>query len=75
MCIRDRLTADQLRTAQHIAPLIVAAKLHIAAVVLEHVVEVIGLHDHIVEFQEGQALFHALLIALGPQHIVHSLAN
>ena len=53
MCIRDR----------HIAPLIVAAKLHIAAVVLEHVVEVVALHDHVVELEEGQALLHALLIA------------
>ena len=70
-----QLLADQFGTAQHIAPLVVAAELHVAAVLLEHVVEVIGLHDHIVELQEGQALFHALLIALGPKHIVDGEAG
>ena len=42
---------------------------------LEHIVEVVALHDHIVEFQEAQALLHALLIALGPQHIVDGEAG
>ena len=37
---------------------------------LEQVVEIIGLHDHVVELQEGQALFHALLVALCTEHIV-----
>jgi len=44
-----QLAADQLGAAQHIAPLVVAAELHIAAVVLEHIVEVVALHDHVVE--------------------------
>ena len=65
-----QLAADQLGAAQHIAPLVVAAELHVAAVVLEHVVEVVALHDHVVELEEGQALFHPLLVALGAQHIV-----
>ena len=34
-------------------------------------IEVIRLHNHIVKLQEGQALFHALLVALSSQHIVH----
>ena len=34
MCIRGRLSADKLRTAQHVAPLVIAAELHIAAVFL-----------------------------------------
>ena len=38
-------------------------------------VEVVGLHDHVVEFQERKALFHALLIALGAQHVVHREAR
>ena len=38
-------------------------------------VEVVGLHDHVVEFQERKTLFHALLIALGAQHIVHREAR
>ena len=67
-----QLTANQLGAAQHVAPLVIAAELHVAAVMLEHVVEVVGLHDHVVEFQEGQALFHALLVALGAQHVVHT---
>ena len=70
-----QLAADELGAAQHIGPLIVAAELHIAAVVLEQVVEVVGLHDHVVELQEGETLLHALLIALGPEHIVHREAG
>ena len=73
--ILAQLAADQLRAAQHIAPLVVAAELHIAAVVLEHIVEIVALHDHVVELQEAQALLHALLIALGPQHIVDGEAG
>ena len=69
------LAADQFRTAEHVGPLVVAAELHVAAVVLEEVVEVVGLHDHVVEFQEGKPLLHALLIALGAQHIVHREAR
>ena len=42
---------------------------------LEQVVEVVGLHGHVVELQEAQALFHALLEALGPQHVVHGEAG
>mgnify|MGYP007072580595 CR=1 FL=1 len=73
--ILAQLAADQLSAAQHIAPLVIAAELHIAAVVLEHIVEVVALHDHVVELKEGQALLHALLIALGAQHIVHGEAR
>ena len=75
MCILTELTADELRTAEHVRPLVVAAELHVAAVVLEHIVEVIALHDHVVELQEAQALFHALLVALSTQHIVHGEAR
>ena len=75
MGILAQLPADQLGAAQHIAPLVVAAELHVAAVVLEQIIEVVGLHGHVVELQEAQALFHALLEALGPQHIVHGEAG
>ena len=37
---------------------------------LEHVVPVVALHDHVVELQEAEALLHALLVALGTQHVV-----
>ena len=49
VCIFAELTADELRAAEHVRPLVVAAELHIAAVVLEHIVEVVALHDHVVE--------------------------
>ena len=38
-------------------------------------IKVIGLHNHIVELQKAEALFHPLLIALGPEHIVHREAG
>ena len=75
MGVLAQLAADELRAAQHVAPLIVAAELHVAPVVLEQVVEVVGLHNHVVELQEAQPLLHALLVALCPQHIVHREAG
>ena len=70
MGVLAQLAADEFGAPQHVGPLVVAAALHITAHRLEHVVKVIGLHNHIVELQERQALLHALLVALGPQHIV-----
>ena len=70
MGVLAELFADELGTAEHIRPLIVAAELHIAALVLEEVVEVIGLHYHIVELEEGKSLLHALLVTLGAEHII-----
>ena len=70
MGVLAELAANKLCAAEHIAPLIVAAELHIAAVVLEHVVEVVALHYHVVELKEAQTLFHALLVAFSSEHIV-----
>ena len=70
MRVLAELAANQLRAAEHIRPLVVAAELHVAAVMLEQVVKIIRLHDHVVELEERQALFHALLVALGAQHVV-----
>ena len=75
VCVLAELLADELRTAQHIAPLVVAAELHITAVVLEQVVEVVGLHNHVVELQEAQTLFHTLFVAVGAEHIVDGEAG
>ena len=75
MGVLAQLPADELRTAQHVRPLVVAAELHVAAVALEEVVEVVGLHDHVVELQEAEALLHALLVALRPEHVVHGEAG
>ena len=73
--ILAQLPADELGATQHIAPLVIAAELHVAAVVLEEVVEVVRLHDHVVELQEAEALLHPLLIALGPEHVVDGEAG
>ena len=70
MGVFSQFAANQFCTAQHIAPLVIAAKLHVAVVALEEVVEVVGLHNHIVELQEAKPLLHTLLIAVSPQHIV-----
>ena len=75
MGVLAQLLAYQLRTAEHVAPLVVAAELHIAAIVLEQVVEVVALHYHVVELQEAQPLLHALLVALGAEHVVDGEAG
>ena len=49
MRVLAELAADELRAAEHIRPLVIAAELHIAAVFLEHVIEVVALHNHVVE--------------------------
>ena len=50
VCIFAELAADQLGTAKHVAPLVIASKLHVAAVFLVQCVEIVALHDHVVEF-------------------------
>ena len=45
-------------------------ELDLAVDVSGEAVEVVALQQHVVEFQEGQALLHSLLKALGPQHVV-----
>ena len=74
MSVLAELLADKLSTAQHVSPLVVAAELHIAAVLLEQHVEVVALHDHVVELQEGQTALPALLVALEGQHLVYAEA-
>ena len=66
------LAADEIRAAQHVAPLVVAAHLQTAAVVLEQLEEVVGLHEHVGELEEGKSVFgcHACFIAVGSQHFV-----
>ncbi len=70
-CILAKLPSDQLCAPQHVAPLVVPAKLHITAVFLEQHIEIIALHDHIVELKEAKPLLHPLLITFGRQHAVH----
>ena len=68
--ILAELAADELGSVEHIRPLIVAAELHITAVSLVELEEVVALHDHIVELKEGEPSLKALLVALGGQHTV-----
>ena len=64
------LLTDQLRTGQHVGPLIIATEFHIAAIVLIQTVEIIALHQHVGKLQEGQALLHTIGIAACTQHII-----
>ena len=65
------LTADQLNAAEHVGPLVVAAQLHHAAIIMMQLPEVVGLHNHVVELEEGQALFPAFFEAFSSQHTVN----
>ena len=65
-----QLFADQLGAGQHVAPLVIAAELHVDAVTLVELQEIVGLHDHVVELQEAESVLHPLLVASGPQHVV-----
>ena len=42
---------------------------------LVQVVEVVGLHGHVVELQEAQTLLHPLLEALCPEHVIDGEAS
>ena len=42
---------------------------------LEEVVEVVALHYHVVKLKEAESLLHALLVALGTEHIVNGEAG
>ena len=74
MSVLAELLADKLSAAQHICPLVVAAELHVAAVLLVQHVEIVALHDHVVELEEGQTALPALLVALEGQHLVYAEA-
>ena len=66
-------TTDQFYTGDDVGPLVVAAHLQGAVVSLVQFVEVITLHDHVVEFQEGQTsfFFHSCFEAVCSQHSVY----
>ena len=70
-----KLLSDKLCAAQHICPLVVAAELHIAAVLPEQHIEIVALHYHVVEFKEGKTSFHSLLVALECKHLVYREAS
>ena len=66
------LATGKLYTANNIGPLIIATHFQLQIVATMKLQEVIGLHNHVVELQEGQALFHTVLVALSCQHTVNS---
>ena len=68
----SKLTADQFCPCQHIAPLVITAELQVTSVVLEQLIEIIRLHDHVVKLQETQSFFHSLLVTLCCQHTVYT---
>ena len=53
MSILSELAANKLCSAQHIAPLVIASELHITAVALEQLIEIVALHQHVVKFKEA----------------------
>ena len=61
---------DQLRAGQHVGPLVIAAELHAAAVFLVQHVEIVSLHQHVGEFQEGKPVLQPVDIASGAEHVV-----
>ena len=66
-----QLLADEVDAAEHVGPLIVAAELHLAAVILVQSVEVVALHQHIGKFKEGKSGLHAVDIAARAEHFVY----
>ena len=75
VCIVAGLFANQFGSAKHIAPLVIAAKLHIAAIMSMKIIKIIGLHNHIVKLKKAKSLFHTLLIAFGTKHVVYGEAG
>ena len=71
MGVLAELSSDQLGTCQHVGPLVIAAELEVAAVILEQFVEIICLHQHVIELKECESLFHPLLVAFRPQHVIY----
>ena len=51
--------------------MVVATQLHNAVMVMVQLPEVVALHNHIVEFKEGQAFFPTLFEAFRSQHTVN----
>ena len=70
MRVLTELAADELRAREHVGPLVVTAELHVAVVALKELIEVKGLHEHIVKLEERESLLHAVLIALRAKHVV-----
>ena len=66
------LAAAELHPSDDIRPLIVPAHLEFAVIAFVELEEVIRLHDHIVELEEGQPLLPALLITLCSEHAIDS---
>ena len=64
------LAAAELDTCDDIRPLIISAHFQLAAIAFVELEEIIRLHNHIVELEEGQPLLPALLIAFCRKHTI-----
>ena len=64
--------AGEVHAADDVGPLVVSAELHLHTEVSGHDGEVIGLHQHVVEFEEGQTAlaFHSLFECLCAEHLI-----
>ena len=67
------LPADQFHAGNHVGPLVVAAQFHDTVIFLVQGIEVIGLHNHVVHFKEGQSgvAGQSVLVAVSCQHTVY----
>ena len=68
-------SSEQLHAADDITPLVIAAQFQNTSIAMVQLQEVIALHQHIVEFNEGKAPLHPLLIAFCGQHPIYSEMN
>jgi hypothetical protein len=61
---------NEVGPGQNVAPLVVSTHLQGTSVFAVEDQVVVGLQDLVVEFDEGQALFHALPVGLGRKHAI-----
>ena len=71
VCILSRNAAYKVGTRQNIAPLIVAADLERATVILVQPQKIVRLHGHVVKFQKAQTFFQTRLKAIRSEHFVY----
>ena len=64
------LASYEVGSCKHIAPLVVPSHLQHTAVLSVEVQKVVGLHQHVVEFQKCQALFQSLFVTFRSEHFI-----
>ena len=69
------LAAVQLDACDDVRPLVIATHLQLAAVAAVQLEEVVGLHRHVIELEEREALLPARLVGIGREHAVDRKAG